>query len=106
MKKIDEYNTADKVRLFNRVYESCLSDFNESAKDEEHDKHYFWEGVISDVLSLDEADWKKHNDGEEIGVPKPTKLTVEIELGDDADVEGLTNFLGGAEQISKFKFQK
>ena len=51
IKKLEEYTNQEKIILFDKIYEQTLEEWNDSMGDpDEHDEHYFWEGIMEDVL--------------------------------------------------------
>jgi len=56
MKSLDKYTNTEKIAIFDKLHPSCIEEFNDSLDSEEHDKQYFWEEVMTKVLSIKSSD--------------------------------------------------
>ena len=65
MKRIEDYTDEEKIAKFDMLHSTALNELNESP-DEEQDDHYFWEGVIEDILELTQEDWNRYNEGDKL----------------------------------------
>ena len=99
MKKLTDYTDEEKIKLFDQLYETCLNELNESVSDEDRDEHYFWEGIIADILTLNDCDWSDHNEGLLLGQESRDASTV-------ARVKELLNEGYSAEDIFKMLSKK
>jgi len=63
MKQKQQLTNQEKIDLFDQVHDMAREELNSSAREEDRDEHYFWEGVMETVLFINKQDWTAHNNG-------------------------------------------
>ena len=61
MKKIEDFTDAEKIILFDKMFENCFEEWESAKGEEEYDEHYFWEGMMEDVLGVTAKDYEDFN---------------------------------------------
>jgi hypothetical protein len=65
MKALSEYTPEEKIAKFDRIYLDCHTELIVSRSDADYDEHYFWEGMMEEVLGMDASDWEDYRDAME-----------------------------------------
>ena len=61
MKHKNEITPYEKVQIFNKLHDKCITNLKASV-DDKYDSQYFWEEVIENILEFSSTDWDTMHD--------------------------------------------